>query len=139
MRYTGRMTNPMNPVVHFEMPAEDRARMIEFYTKTFGWKANQLGPEMANYVTVDTSERGENRLPKKPGMINGGFHDKTADAAHPSIVIGVEDIHAHAKKVQDAGGKVLGHPVEIPGIGWLVVFIDTEGNRVSMIQPTGMN
>jgi predicted enzyme related to lactoylglutathione lyase len=25
----------MNPVVHFEMPAEDRKRMADFYTKVF--------------------------------------------------------------------------------------------------------
>ena len=28
----------MNPVVHFEMPAEDKNRMADFYTKAFGWK-----------------------------------------------------------------------------------------------------
>jgi predicted enzyme related to lactoylglutathione lyase len=33
----------MNPVVHFEMPAEDRKRMADFYTKAFGWKTQQLG------------------------------------------------------------------------------------------------
>jgi predicted enzyme related to lactoylglutathione lyase len=39
------------------------------------------------------------------------------------------------KKVRDAGGKVLGEPVEIPDVGLYVSFFDTEGNRVSMIQP----
>jgi hypothetical protein len=39
------------------------------------------------------------------------------------------------KKVSDAGGKVLGEPAEIPGIGLYVSFIDTEGNRVSILQP----
>ena len=34
----------MNPVVHFEMPAEDRTRMRAFYEKTFGWQTEQLGP-----------------------------------------------------------------------------------------------
>ncbi len=33
----------MNPVVHFEMPAEDGKRMTEFYTKTFGWNIQQYG------------------------------------------------------------------------------------------------
>jgi uncharacterized protein len=28
----------MNPVVHFEMPAEEKSRMADFYTKAFGWK-----------------------------------------------------------------------------------------------------
>jgi hypothetical protein len=35
----------------------------------------------------------------------------------------------------DAGGKVLGEPMEIPGIGLYVSFFDSEGNRVSMMQP----
>ena len=39
----------MNPVVHFEMPAEDRKRMADFYTKVFGWKIQQLGEDMGNY------------------------------------------------------------------------------------------
>ncbi len=28
----------MNPVVHFEMPPEDRKRMANFYTTAFGWE-----------------------------------------------------------------------------------------------------
>ena len=42
----------MNPVVHFEMPAEDRTRMRAFYERTFGWKTEQLGPEVGDYVLV---------------------------------------------------------------------------------------
>ena len=128
----------MHPVVHFEMPAQDRKRMVEFYEKTFGWKAQQLGEEMGNYVMVQTSETGEDGFPKKPGMINGGFYDKTPDAPHPSVVIGVEDIEEHVKKVAEAGGKVLTEIMEIPGVGKFATFLDTEGNRVSMIQPMGM-
>jgi uncharacterized protein len=47
------------------------------------------------------------------------------------------------KQVEKAGGKVLGgqtpgKPDDIPGIGLYAGFIDTEGNRVSMLQPRGM-
>jgi uncharacterized protein len=59
----------MNPVVHFEIPAEDRNRMVEFYTRVFGWQAQMLGPEMGNYVVVTTTEVGENGRPKTPGSI----------------------------------------------------------------------
>jgi hypothetical protein len=38
----------MNPVVHFEMPAEDRNRMADFYTSVFGWQAQLMGEEMGN-------------------------------------------------------------------------------------------
>ena len=34
-----------------------------------------------------------------------------------------------------AGGNVLGEPMEIPGVGKYVSFMDSEGNRVSMLQP----
>lgn len=129
----------MNPVVHFEMPYEDQGRMVEFYSKTFGWKPNILGPEMGNYVVVDTGERDEvTKFPKKPGMINGGLYQKTADNPYPSVVIAVDDIAEAMKNIEMAGGKIIGHPVEIPGTGTYVSFTDTEGNRVSIIKPLPM-
>ena len=130
----------MNPVVHFEMPAENRKRMAEFYINVFGWKIEQLGPEMGDYMLVSTSETDEKGFPKKPGMIGGGFYPKTDDANmhHPSVVVAVDDINKSIEKVVKAGGRVLGEAVEIPGIGMYVSFIDTEGNRNSMLQPSDM-
>jgi predicted enzyme related to lactoylglutathione lyase len=125
----------MNPVIHFEMPAEDRTRMAKFYSGVFGWQTQMMGEDFGNYVTVSTTDTGPDGRPTTPGAINGGFYPKTADAPTTSVVIGVDDIKAHAKKVAAAGGKLLGDPVEIPGIGWYVSFIDTEGNRLSMLQP----
>ncbi len=128
----------MNPVVHFEMPAEDRKRMADFYTRVFGWKTEMLGPEMGDYVIARTTESDETDRPKSPGVINGGFFPKSDDkpAQYPSVVIAVEDIKEHMKDVEEAGGKVLGEPMDIPGVGSYVAFIDTEGNRVSMLQPS---
>jgi len=127
----------MNPVVHFEIPAEDKNRMADFYTKAFDWKIQMLGPDMNDYVLVTTTEPGEDGRPKNPGAINGGFYKKSADmpGQYPSVVIAVGDIKAAMKKVTEAGGKVLGEAMEIPGYGLYVSFSDTEGNRVSMMQP----
>jgi uncharacterized protein len=128
----------MNPVVHFEMPAQDRKRMADFYTKAFGWKTQQLGEDMGNYVLATTTDSDENGMPNKPGAINGGFFQKTDDkpAQYPSVVIAVDNIKDHMTNVEKSGGKVLGEPMNIPGIGLYVSFFDTEGNRVGMIQPT---
>ena len=59
---------------------------------------------------------------------------KLMDASRPSEVL---------KKVEEAGGKVIGgnpskpgEPGEIPGVGLYCVFIDTEGHRMSMLQPS---
>jgi predicted enzyme related to lactoylglutathione lyase len=97
----------MNPVVHFEMPAEDRKRMADFYTKVFGWKTQQLGEDMGNYVLATTTDSDENGRPKKPGAINGGFFQKTDDkpAQYPSVVIAVEDIREHMTKAEKSGGN----------------------------------
>jgi predicted enzyme related to lactoylglutathione lyase len=56
-------------------------------------------------------------------------------AQHPSVVVAVADIAAASRKVGEAGGQVLGTPMEIPGVGQYVAFMDTEGNRLSMLQP----
>ena len=130
----------INPVVHFEMPYENRERLVKFYTKAFGWQMQKLGEDMGYYVTAATTETDENRMVKRPGAINGGFFPKKPDfpAQYPSVVIAVDDIKEAMKNVTDAGGKVLGEPMEIPGIGQYVSFTDTEGNHVSMLQPTNM-
>jgi uncharacterized protein len=130
----------MSPVVHFEMPYDDRERMAKFYQNAFGWQTQMLGEEMGNYVLATTTETDGSR-PKEPGAINGGFFPKRPDwpAQHPSVVIAVDDIGAAMKKVAEAGGKVLGEPMEIPGVGQYVAFSDTEGNRVSMLQPLPRN
>jgi predicted enzyme related to lactoylglutathione lyase len=130
----------MNPVVHFEMPYDNRVRMAKFYESVFGWQMQMLGEDSGNYILATTTETGESG-PQKPGAINGGFFPKKPDwpAQYPSLVIAVENVKESLKKVIDEGGKVLGEPLEIPGVGQYVSFIDTEGNRVSMLQPIPRN
>jgi len=130
----------MSPVVHFEMPYGDRIRMAKFYESVFGWKMQMLGEEMGNYVLATTTETGESG-PNKPAAINGGFFPKQPDspAQYPSVVIAVDNIKESSKKIVAAGAKVLGEPMLIPNVGHYVSFIDTEGNRVSMLQPIPHN
>lgn len=128
-----------NPVVHFEMPYENSDRLNKFYSQAFGWQMQQLGSEMNDYILAGTTETDENQMVKTPGNINGGFFPKDqAPGAGTSVVISVDDIKAAIRRVSDAGGKVEGEPMEIPGIGQWVVFNDTEGNRVSILQPVSM-
>ena len=126
----------MNPVVHFEMPYDNRQRMAAFYQAAFGWQTQMLGEEMGHYVVAHTTETVDGMV-STPGTINGGFFERKPEwpAQHPSVVIAVDDIQAAMRQVAAAGGDVLGEPMEIPGIGQYVSFMDTEGNRVSMLQP----
>ncbi|MDB5051293.1 MAG: Glyoxalase/bleomycin resistance protein/dioxygenase [Fibrobacteres bacterium] len=130
----------MDPVVHFEMPFDDQKRLSSFYKSAFGWQMQGTGEEMGNYVLASTTETGPQGRPKTPGAINGGFFPKKSDwpAQYPSVVIGVGDIKKAMQKITKAGGTVLGQPMEIPGVGQYVSFTDTEGNRVSILQPAPM-
>jgi uncharacterized protein len=130
----------MDPVVHFEMPYGDSERLAKFYQSAFGWQMKKLGVDMGDYVlatTIETDETG----PLHPGAINGGFYQKKPDwpAQHPSVVIAVNNVAESMKKVVEAGGTVLGEPMEIPGVGQYISFTDTEGNRVVMLEPIPRN
>lgn len=134
------MTNKKDPVVHFEMPYKDSNRVASFYSKVFGWDMNNLGAGMSDYVIATTSETDANNMITTPGNINGGFFPLTNDSAqYPSVVISVDNIHESMQKIKDAGGKLLGEPADIPGIGSYVSFTDSEGNRVSILQPIEMS
>lgn len=138
----------MSPVVHFEMGYKDQNRMIKFYESVFGWKTQAMGPKMGNYVLAQTTETDKEGMVQTPGNINGGFYPLGDDplATASSIVISVDDIKAAMDAVVKSGGKILGvldqngkrtkEPQMIPGVGLWMAIEDTEGNRVSILQPT---
>ena len=128
----------MDAVIHFEMPYEDHQRLATFYAKAFGWQMNRLGEEYGGYVTAMTAESDE-RGSKVPNTINGGFYDRKAcpDAqASTQVVIGVDDLAEAMRRVNEAGGRVAMEPMPIPNVGIYTVFVDSEGNRVALLQPT---
>lgn len=136
-----------NPVIHFEMGYFDGSRMKNFYESAFQWNLQQMGPDMGNYILAQTAETDEKGMVKTPGTINGGFYQKTDNPqSHaPSVVISVPDIKSAMQAVEKNGGKILGamnesgvltmEPTMIPGVGLWISFQDTEGNRVSLLQP----
>ena len=126
----------MNPVVHFEMPAVNKKRTKKFYENVFGWQMTQLGKEMGAYLLATTSPVDKNQMHKKKGAINGGFFQKGKEGKEPHIVISVDNLKKHIEMVRKAGGKIPGKPMEIQGIGMFIMFKDTEGNKVGMLQPS---
>lgn len=123
-----------SPVIHFEIPYKDAGRVIEFYTKAFGWDMNNLGPAMNNYILAGTTETIEMKS-TNPGEINGGFFPAEETNKTPLVTIQVEDINKSMEMVKEAGGKIINGPTDIPGVGLYVAFEDSEGNRTSMLQP----
>src|SRR5437762_14225243 len=92
-------TSKMDPVVHFEFPAEDTKRMSKFYRQAFGWKTKTLGNKFGKYTLATTTETAKSGWPTKPGRINGGFYEKgDKPGQYPSVVIAVQDIKKAIKK-----------------------------------------
>lgn len=126
----------MNPVVHFELPYHQAERAVKFYQVVFGWKTSLLGSEMGGYILLTTAEKDV-----KPGMpagaINGGMFlfNEDRPAQYPSIVIGVENIQKTIATINENGGEVLGEPHYIPETGKYVAFMNTEGSRLSILEP----
>lgn len=126
----------MNSVVHFEITADDTNRAKKFYGDVFSWKFNEMTGDYGTYIvcqTVDTDEQG---MPKRKGAINGGMMPKDATAKHTILTVAVDDIKDTLEKVKDSGGKVVSEPAPIPGVGTYARIEDSEGNIVSLLEPT---
>lgn len=115
----------MNRIVHFEIPAVDPEKCMNFYKTVFGWSFHQWGNE--EYYLAQT---GENSAPG----INGAVM-KRRDPAQPVVnTLDVSDIDATASKIEENGGQIVVPKMAVPGIGWLLYFKDTDGNIFGAMQ-----
>jgi hypothetical protein len=115
-----------HPVVHFEIPADNPQRLIDFYTKVFGWTIKPIGGPIG-YWTIETVGAGE-------VGINGGLMKKAGPNQSALNYVQVEDLDEHAKKIGSAGGKVVHAKMAVPGMGWFAIATDPEGNAFGVWQ-----
>src|SRR5688500_19935646 len=94
----------MDKVVHFEIPAENLERAKKFYQDNFGWKLNQMGPDMGNYVLAHTGPTDEQGMVQDKAFINGGLMPRNPAVSSPVLVIAVDDADAAVEKVKKSGG-----------------------------------
>lgn len=119
----------MPRIIHFEIPADDPERAIEFYRKVFGWKIVKWeGP--FDYWLVTTGEEDE------PG-INGAIMSKEMGGMIKNA-ISVDSVDEYAQKIEAAGGKMSMDKQKIPGVGTIAEFEDTEGNISIIIESIPM-
>lgn len=124
----------MDKVVHFEIPADNVERAKKFYQDTFDWKITPV-PQL-NYTLLGTVEIDEKNMPKEAGAINGGLMERSFGIKGPVLTISVTNIDAAIEKIQKLGGKIVQGKMEVPTVGFIAYFADTEGNILGLIQPT---
>jgi predicted enzyme related to lactoylglutathione lyase len=127
-----------NRVIHFEIQADDVNRAKDFYEKTLGWKITQAMKKEdggMDYWMIETGEGpGINGgMYSRPQKDEGKFYLYDCTVMVENIDKAIADFKANGGSIRLTNGQ---EKNEIPGIGWFAGAIDTEGNRVGLMQPT---
>jgi predicted enzyme related to lactoylglutathione lyase len=116
--------------VWHELRTRDAKGALDFYMHVIGWQARSSGdPGGVPYTLFsadDLSTAGLMQL--TPQMLEGGMQ--------PAWVgfIGVDDVDAYAKRVEQAGGKVHCPPQDIPTVGRFASVEDPQGAAFLLFQ-----
>ncbi|MEL7001259.1 MAG: VOC family protein [Bacteroidota bacterium] len=119
-----------NKLTHFAIYVDDIARASAFYNNVFGWATNSYGPPDFLQLKTNDSDNGE---------LIGALQDRKYSSVKEKVIgfecsIGVDNVDKVANSVIEAGGEILIPKTEIPYVGCLIKFKDTEGNLVCAIQ-----
>ena len=116
----------MNRVEHFDVYADDPHRAIKFYIDVFGWMVEKWeGP--TDYWLAATGPGDQ------PG-IDGGIAKREDPNEHTTNTIHVSSVDEYSKKILTAGGQIISSKTAIPGAGWFVLCLDTEGNKLGLLE-----
>ena len=119
-----------NNVVHFAIHADDCERAMAFYAGVFGWRFNAWGPP--GFFQVHTGTEDE---PGIDGALHGRGEPLTGGGMRGfECTISVDDLDAIRQAVMDHGGTITLEPFEIPTVGRLITFLDTEGNTCNAMR-----
>ena len=96
----------MGKVEHFEIPADDPDRALNFYKRVFNWELNPVpGVE---YVRLLTLRVDHEAISKRPFEVNGAIIKRNSNVRGPVVVtISVADMDDTLKKIADEGGSVV--------------------------------
>jgi hypothetical protein len=117
-------------VVHFEIPAQDIAKLSAFYTKVFGWTFERSPMPDMEYWLIRTGPPGKS--------VGGGMYPKMSPEERPRNYIAVDHIDPAIEAFKEAGGTEVVGKMQVPGMGWSFIGADPEGNLIALWEPTGM-
>ena len=122
-----------NNIGHFAIEADDLKRARKFYEQVFGWQFTPWGPP--DFLQIRAGKFGDpgilgalqKRREPLTGTGNRGFE----------CTISVASIEKTRTEILQHGGRIAMEPFVIEGVGTLLFFLDTEGNRVGAMQYSG--
>ena len=111
-----------------ELSAANRDTAFDFYAGLFGWtKAD----------AIDTGPMGVYQIFAAGGVATGGLMSRHEPKIPPAWLyyFNVDAIGAAMGRVNDAGGKVLNGPMQVPGGGWIAQCRDPQGGMFALYAP----
>jgi len=119
-----------HPIVHVEFSTKDREVGSKFYSELFGWQMQHF-PEF-NYTTFRAGP---------DNSLGGGFNTASDEYPLGTVVfyVGTDDIDATLKRAEALGAKTIMPKMEVPGMGWMGMFLDPDGNKIGLWTEAPMN
>lgn len=116
----------MPRISYLDFSAEDPERAVNFYNKIFGWQINKWdGPlEFWEIKTGEPNELG----------IDGGLSKRDRIGQWTTPFINVSSVDQYIAKIEAGGGRIIQPKASIPGIGYNLLFKDTENNTIGLFE-----
>ncbi|MDT0552327.1 VOC family protein [Urechidicola vernalis] len=118
-----------NLVGWFEIPVSSMERAVKFYETVFGLNVHveQFGPMLMGWFPHDDKKFGAGGAL----VYNEEFYKPSTEGS--LVYFNSEDVSIEVSRIEDAGGKVLQEKTLISEeIGYMALFIDSEGNRIAL-------
>ena len=116
------------PIVHYEIGAQDGKKLHTFYTDLLGWKLDAT--PLPSYEIIDGKRGADFGINAAIYQIEPG-----GDPPCTRIYANVDSAAAYMAKVEGLGGKVIVPSMELPGAGIKIdFFAHPEGNVVGVVE-----
>ena len=114
----------------FGIQVDDVNRARAFYEVVFGWRFEAWGPP--GFYLIHT---GDDAAPGIQGIMHRRSEPRSGTGLNGiEPTFSVDDVDAIAVSVEASGGQVIMSRSEIPTVGALIRFLDTEGNDIGAMQ-----
>ncbi len=125
------------PFVVLEIEVDDLGRASSFYSAIFGWTfAESVAEHGALEAEIledhDTMVRVHLRA---RDAVASPTSENEGSAHRYRHSLCVRDLEPILERVEEAGGRLISGPVDVPGLGRRLYIHDTEGNEVAILEP----
>lgn len=117
-----------NPVGWFEIATTDLERARQFYADVFKYEFQYIDmPGSKMYMFAGGPESLGSM-----GALLAGDDEVTPSTVGTLIYFQSEDVAIQEARIEAAGGKVIVPKISLGEFGFMVQFIDTEGNKIGI-------